>query len=280
MKKRAFRIALLLALALCLCIGALADGAQLGYVTDAAGLLTQEEAARLESMAASASEQAECGFYIVTVDDFRNYYDTDSVEVAAQSIFDGYQLGWGADRDGILLLLSMAERDYDLDAHGTFANAAFTDYGKRVLAEDFLDDFSEGDWMDGFEDFLESACGFATSARSGQIVDTYGDDDYDDDYDRRGAKRSFSPETLGVLLLVPALGALIVCSIMKKKMRSAAEKTEAADYMQPQNIRMTRSLDQFTHVTTTRTPIERNRSSGAGGTSINSAGHSHSSGKF
>ena len=273
MKKRLLSLALLLALTLCLSIGVFAEGQTLGYVTDAAGLLTQKEQAELQALAQAASEQAQCGIYIVTVDDFRNYYATDSVEVAAQSIFDGYQLGWGADRDGILLLLSMAERDYDLDAHGAFGNAAFTDYGKDLLADEFLDDFSYNDWEDGFEDYIETAYSFAMTARNGEPVDSYGG---------RTADEGVTPGKVLALILVPALVALIVCSTIKSKMKSAVQKTEAADYMQTQNIRLTKTLDQFTHVTTTRTHIDRSRSTGGGGggTTINSAGHSHSSGKF
>ena len=40
----------------------------------------------------------------------------------------------------------MAERDYDICAHGTIGNRAFTDYGKGVLAERwFLEPFSRDD---------------------------------------------------------------------------------------------------------------------------------------
>ena len=50
----------------------------------------------------------------------------------------------------------MAERDYDICAHGTIGNRTFTDYGKGVLAERwFLEPFSRDDWSGGFAAFLD-----------------------------------------------------------------------------------------------------------------------------
>ena len=281
MKKRGISLALLLALIVCLSVSVFAEGETLGYVTDAAGLLTQDEVEQLETLAQAASEQAQCGIYIVTVDDFTKYYDTSSIEVCAQSIFEDYQLGYGADRDGILLLLSMAERDYDLDARGDFGNAAYTDYGKELLADEFLDNFSRNDWMGGFQDYIEASYSFAMNARNGEPVDTY-DGGYNGFAARSGAK-GFTPGKLLVLIFFPAITALIVCTILKGKMKSAVQKTEASEYMQQESIRLTRTLDQFTHVTETRTHIDRSTprsGGGGGGTSINSGGHSHHSGKF
>ena len=278
MKKRRIAVwALALLLIASLCITAYAAGgdsaAQLGYVTDAADILSPEQEADLQRMAADISARHEFSVYVITLHDYRDYTSSSTIANCCMEMYDGYQLGWGADRDGILLLLSIAERDYDLDAHGTFGNAAFSDYGKDLLAEEFLDDFSYNDWATGFEDYIETAYSFAMTARNGEPVDSYGG---------RTADENVTPGKVLALILVPALVALIVCSTVKSKMKSAVQKTEAADYMQTQNIRLTKTRDQFTHVTTTRTHIDRSRSTGGGGggTTINSAGHSHSSGKF
>ena len=54
--------------------------------------------------------------------------------------------------------LSMAERDFQMLAHGDTANAAFTDYGKYIMQDEFLDNFREDDWYGGFADYI-AACG-------------------------------------------------------------------------------------------------------------------------
>ena len=50
--------------------------------------------------------------------------------------------------------LSMAERDFQMLAHGDTANAAFTDYGKYIMQDEFLDNFREDDWYGGFADYI------------------------------------------------------------------------------------------------------------------------------
>ncbi len=272
MKKKVFAIALLLVLILSLSVSAFAEDGGLDYVTDAAGLLTYEQWEHLENLAETASENAQCGIYIVTVDDFMNYYDTDSVEVCAQSIYHDYELGYGEGKDGILLLLSMADRDFDLCAYGDFGNYAYTDYGKDMLDDEFLDDFSRNDWAAGFEDYIGTAYSFAMSAQNGEPIDSYGG---------RGSTEGNTTGKIAAVVLIPALAALIVCSIMKGKMKSVAEKKDAAEYLQAESVQLTRQMDQFTHVTETRTHIDRGSSrSGGGGTSVNSSGFSHHSGKF
>lgn len=57
-----------------------------------------------------------------------------------------------------MLALSMAERDFQMLAHGDTANAAFTDYGKYIMQDEFLDNFREDDWYGGFADYI-AACG-------------------------------------------------------------------------------------------------------------------------
>ena len=75
MKKRLLCLLLVLVTALALCVSAAAaaqTGAQLNYVTDAAGLLREGERARLEKMAEAVSQKYRVGVYIVTVEDFRD----------------------------------------------------------------------------------------------------------------------------------------------------------------------------------------------------------------
>lgn len=272
MKKRVFSLVLLLVLILSLSAGVFAEEEGLGYVTDAADLLTVEQWEYLENLAKTASENAQCGIYIVTVDDFMNYYDTNSVEVCAQSIYHDYAMGYGEGKDGILLLLSMADRDYDLCAYGDFGNYAYTDYGKDMLDDEFLDDFSGNNWASGFEDYISTAYSFAMSARNGEPIDSYGG---------RGSTEESKTGKIAAVVFIPALIALLVCSIMKGKMKSAVLKKDADAYLQSGSVRLTRQLDQFTHVTETRTHIDRGSSrSGGGGTSVNSSGFSHHSGKF
>ena len=76
MKKRILCLLLALMTVAVLCVGAVAveqTGAQLYYVTDAAGLLNENEHSMLEKMAESVSKKYGVGVYIVTVEDYRDF---------------------------------------------------------------------------------------------------------------------------------------------------------------------------------------------------------------
>ena len=170
MKKFLSSVLAVLLLIVCLSIPAFAD-AQLSYVTDDAGILYDSDISALEERAAAVSEQYGCGVYIVTVEDFTDYSDAYYVDDFGEALFSSYDLGLGDGSCGILLILSMAERDYGLVAHGDFANTAFTDYGKDALAEYFLDDFRNDDWYQGFADYIDGCAEFMRRAADGQPVD-------------------------------------------------------------------------------------------------------------
>ena len=67
---------------------------------------------------------------------------------------NGY--GTGADRDGILLLVSMEDRDYHISTHG-FAIDAFTGNGLLYLEDGFLSDLSDGNYYDAFRAYQDRA---------------------------------------------------------------------------------------------------------------------------
>ncbi|MGM9606354.1 MAG: TPM domain-containing protein [Oscillospiraceae bacterium] len=238
---------------------------QLDYVTDAAWLLTDEEWMALEDTAQSISQKYQCDVYIITVDDFTDYVNTDSIYEAAKAIYRDYDLGYGTEKSGVLLMLSMAERDYTLIAYG-YGNTAFTDYGKDKLAEKFLDNFGDDDWYGGFQDYLEKSADMLQSARAGQPLDV-----------------GSSPliRLVGLLISV-ALGcfvSLTICAFLWQRMKSVAVKAEADSYIPAGSVDITVREDHFTHTTETRVKIEKDSSSG-GGTSVDSDGFSGKSGKF
>ena len=171
---------------------------------------------------------------------------------------------------GILLALCMAERDYDLCAHGETGHRAFTDYGKGVLAERyFLSEFGKDYWYDGFNRYLDGCTDFLQLDAQGEPFD-----------------RATDPERLEdisvlkwiAVIVIPLLTALIVCLIMKGKMKTARKQTHADAYIPQNGVRLTRQDDVYLTTTQTRVKIETQKS--GGGTSVNSGGFSHSSGKF
>ena len=166
MKK--FGLCLLLCLCLCLSFSVLASAEDtLDYVTDAAGILTQEQAASLNATAAQIAEQYSCAVYLVTLPDYRSY-NSEGIEQCTQELYHYFDLGYGENRDGLILLLSMAERDYDLWGYGPFGVYAFTDFGLDGLEESFLPYFRQNDWYGGFSAYLRGAASLLDQAAQGQ----------------------------------------------------------------------------------------------------------------
>lgn len=232
------------------------------FVFDEADLLTQAEELELAAAAANLSYNYGCGVYIVTMWDYNAYGS--NVLTAAENFFLDWGLGMGNDGSGVLLLLSMAERDYALIAHGSIGNGAFTDYGKDVLCEQFLDDFGDNNWYTGFSDYVLYSGEFLEYFKQGTPVDV----DQDGGSDLGLA--------LVMILLIPAAIAGVVCGIMVSSMKTARKKTHADDYHR--GVQITGRHDRFLTRTVVRQRIEN--SSSSGGTTVGSRGFSGKSGKF
>ena len=165
MMKKYASLLFALVLALSLSVSAAADSSGV-YVYDDAALLTQEEYDTLTASAMAVADQYGCGVYVVTVDDMADYIDPTRSRrpvrpawpPSPEYAWDALGLAASYDSNGIMLALSMAERDFQMLAHGDTANAAFTDYGKYIMQDEFLDNFREDDWYGGFADYI-AACG-------------------------------------------------------------------------------------------------------------------------
>lgn len=118
MMKKYASLLFALVLALSLSVSAAADSSGV-YVYDDAALLTQEEYDTLNEAAAAVSEQYGCGVYVVTVDDMADYIDPDAVTETGETgmaafteyAWDALGLAASYDSNGIMLALSMAERE-------------------------------------------------------------------------------------------------------------------------------------------------------------------------
>lgn len=185
--------------------------------------------------------------------------------------------------------LSMAERDFQMLAHGDTANAAFTDYGKYIMQDEFLDNFREDDWYGGFADYI-AACGrYLEANANGAPIDVEPSDETEEEYE----PLSFGDKLFFAALMAFRFGlplglivAFIVCAVYKRQLKSVRRATEAARYTVSGGDEITAREDRFTHTTEVRTPIKTesdDHDSGpsfSGGTTVNSGGFSHSGGKF
>lgn len=222
------------------------------HVIDMEEILNEDEWEELEVKATNISVDQGCGVYVVILDDYELYGSGSSVYNVATEIYndEANEYGFGENRDGILLLLSMEDRDYALFVHGEKAEYAFNDYARDLLEDAFLDDFGDNDWNAGLNDYLDTAEKCIIQAAEGKPV-----------------KKSPVLYILGSIGISMAV-AFIICWQQKEKMESVHAKEEAKSYAVA-GVQLTAQSDQFTHTTVTRRTIEKNssssRESGGGG---------------
>ncbi len=260
MKKRLTSFLLLLVLCLLLALPAAADSKRdLDLVCDTCGLLTEEQAGELNARAEEYSREYACDIIVIVVPD-TDFYD---VETFTEGVYHKYNFGWGTDRSGVILLLSMEERDYDLAAYG-YGNTAFTDFGKQQLMKDVKSYLKKNDWYGGFSKYLDLCADYLRRAREGKPVD-------------RGFFRLSAPVIIWALV-AGLIFALIVTAVLKARMKSAVLQTKADNYLSG-DLRLDYEDDRFLKKDVVR--VRRNEGSGGhGGTSVRSSGFSHHSGKF
>ncbi len=272
-------IAIVIALYLCVLLmgGMMAYADARPLVFDEADLLTDAEEANLVALASDISTEYPINVYVVTVDDFYDLGASNAYD-AAKEFYRSHDLGYGDGRDGMLLLLSMEDRDYALVAYGDYATTNLTDYGRQKLSGEFLDNFRNNDWYGGFADYFKVTKDYLYQAKIDKPVDIYPEEPPDPKNVRSlGA-------VISLILGYPA--ALLTGAGMKSKLRSVKAASSANQYLNAGSVNFSDRSEVFTHTTQVRTPIPRQSrddnhgSFGGGGSHIDSDGFAGHSGKF
>ncbi len=238
------------------------------YVIDEAELLSASEEKRLSEKASDLSFAAGIGVYIVTTENYTKY--ASDIHEASVTLYESHDLGIGNGKNGIMLLLSMNDRDYYLLSHGEDANYAFNDAAKDFLANGFLEEFRNDDWYDGFDDYLIKSSYAIEVAEEGTPLGTEED--------------AMEVNVIGIFIsfILALIVSFFICHALKKKMLSVAEQQRAASYIAKNGVDITTREDRYIRTTVSRTRIVRNNNNSRSGGSSRSSGGGYSGrgGKF
>lgn len=237
-------------------------GADMNYIFDLSDQLSYEEWAELEARASDISQRHGCGVYAAFVDDFTEYGGGNDVYKTTYQLYHASELGMGADRDGIIILLSMDDRDYAMFVYGDHAEYAFDRYGQKELEDAFLGYFGDNDWYGGVSHYLDTCDEYLTRAEEGKPV---------------------RKNTLPMYLIVVAASCAIaggICLMLKWQMKTVHKKAEANEYVAAGGLTLTKQYDRYTHTTETRRKIHDDSDSDSGTSSCSGGGGSGRSGKF
>lgn len=238
-------------------------GVDMKYIFDNSDLLTFDEWEKLEARAADISQRHGCGVYVAFVDDFTEYGYGNDVYKTTYQLYHSNELGMGENRDGIIILLSMAERDYAMFVYGTYAETAFNSYGQEKLEKAFLGNFKEDDWYGGVSNYLSTCDEYLTRADAGKPV------------------RESPALLIAIAVVASCLLSGAICLFLKRSMKTVHQKVEANEYVAPGGLQLSKQYDRYTHTTETRSKINKDSDSSSSGTSsCSGGGGSGRSGKF
>lgn len=231
---------LFLALLLCVMLTVSVSAAQMPRLVDAADLLTDSQESELLERLDAVSAELQTDVVIVTMESCGGY----SADQVAEAYYDQYEFGYGDNRDGVLLLLSMAERDWRILCNG-FAADAITPGERDAIGEHIVEELSAGEYMEAFMEF-SSLCV------------------YEIEGERNGFPFDFGL-SLGVSVVIGVVTALIATGIMRSKLKSVRSRTGAREYTKPGSMQLTRSSDLFLYRTVNRRRKPQQSSSGSRG---------------
>lgn len=238
-------------------------------LVDEAGLLSEAERADILGKLDLVSERQKLDIVIVTMDSIGTSYP----EAFADDYFDYHSYGYNESRDGVLLLISMKDRDWHMSTRG-YAIKAFTDAGMDYISEKFVPYLSKGDYASAFDVFIGECDRFVTHARNGKP------------YDIGNLPKTYdAPVIIAGSVTVGLIIAVIVVIVFMGQLKSVRAKKNAADYIVDGSMKIDDSRDIYLYANVTkRARPKQNSSSSGGGSSTHrsSSGASHGGrgGKF
>ncbi len=241
-----------------------ADG--LPRLADMAGILSDSEWAELSEKLDEISERQQVDVVVVTA----QTTDGEPAGAYADDFYDYNGYGFGDGRDGILLLVSMDERDWYISTTG-FGITAFTDAGREYIAEKILEDLSMDDYAAAFTNFADLCDDFITQARTGEP--------YDEDH---LPKESFGVVgSLAAAFVIAFIVSLIVTGVMKGQLKTVHSQSKADSYMIQGSLQLTKKNDLFLYRNVDRRKKEEKKESdnpGGSRTHTSSSGTTHGGG--
>lgn len=275
MKKNLLITILTIFLCLFMVVPVLAEGedAENGFadeyyrLLDMASLLSDEEVDSLTSRLDELSLRQKMDVVIATTDTL----DGKSVVEYADDLYDYCSFGYGANRDGLILVISMEDNDWYISTCG-YGITVFTDAGIEYIGKQIVPYLSDSDFTRAFATYITLCDEFITQAKT------------DKPYDIGSLPREpLSPAWILVSLIVGLILSCTTVGKMKAKLTTVRAQAAANSYIKPGTLNINDSREMFLYRSVTRTQKPKNNSSSGGSsthTSSSDTTHGGGGGKF
>lgn len=271
MKKNLLITILTIFLCLFMVVPVLAEGedAENGFadeyyrLLDMASLLSDEEVDSLTSRLDELSLRQKMDVVIATTDTL----DGKSVVEYADDLYDYCSFGYGANRDGLILVISMEDNDWYISTCG-YGITVFTDAGIEYIGKQIVPYLSDSDFTRAFATYITLCDEFITQAKT------------DKPYDIGSLPREpLSPAWILVSLIVGLILSCTTVGKMKAKLTTVRAQAAANSYIKPGTLNINDSREMFLYRSVTRTQKPKNNSSSGGSsTHTSSSGTTHGGG--
>lgn len=263
------------------------------FVLDDAEILTDEERNELSDYLKSYTKKYGFGFYVVTKE-----YTEGDIESYTDDFYDYNNYGVGEDKNGIMILLDMSDRQLHITTTGDEYIYVLQAYISEFI-DAFIDNLNGNDYMSGFKAFADISANIVEQINNGDIVfqevehdpsvdiEYYDDYDYDYDYDyNHGSATYYGDISLNIVIviLIALVLSFITCMILKSKNKTVRFTRNADRYEETDTFKLSYHQDRFMYRTlnkTARAEENHNNHSGggsSGGIHVGSSGTSHGGG--
>ena len=252
MKKRVFALVLVLVLCACTAVPAFAAEEKAPCVLDLAGLLTESEAAALETRLEAIADKFSVQVAILTMPTC----DGEDHATYAKAFYQEGGYGLGENKDGILLLIDMDEENRGWYIYGKALGAdAMTNSEIEAVGEDMTPDLKNGNYAGAFNTFVAKCEERIDIAINGEPFDM--------------------TKSLLISLVIGVVLALIITGTMKGKLKSVRSQRAAANYVRQGSMNVTESSELFLYRTVeSREKPKSSSSSGSSGSRESGGGGS------
>lgn len=261
MKKKYFALIFVLLLCMALAVPCFAEQTR---CVDNANLLEYYE---LESVIEKLDEVSQKHNVDVTVLTTPSCYGK-STEAYADDFYDQSDWGQGSTRDGIMLMISMEDRDWYISTCGKGITAV-TDYGISYIGGEIVPELSTGDYAGAFEHFADVCDEMLTQAETGKPYDVNNKVDEEHGFNFVGGITS---------LFMGILTALFPTLAMKNNLKSVNNQVKATNYIKQGSLNLTNKSDAFMYTHVASVPIVHEDSHGGSSTHVSSGGMTHGGG--
>ena len=243
--------------------GQIPDERLLPRLVDDADLLDSSEEEELESELDEISERQQFDVVVVTVNSLEGKTSQDY----ADDFYDYNGYSYGSDHDGVLLLVSMEDRDWYISTTG-YGITAITDAGREYISDQFVSYLSDGEYLEAFETYANLCDEFVTQADTGEAYDS-----------GNMPKGEYAWALyLGIAILVGLLIALIIVECMRRQLKSVRMQNSAENYVKKGTMIIDGKYSHFLYAQTTRRKKPEPSTSSGSSTHVSSSGTTHGGG--